>query len=114
MYPMPDKRFFIGVKALITNLDGRILVMKKVPRKPTDRWKPFWDIPGGKIQDSGIKETLIREVKEELGISDLEIGGLFDVAIANFDLHKGDAVLGGLFFVIYKCKIPANSELKLS
>lgn len=110
---MPDKRFFIGVKALITDSKGRILIMKKVPRKPTDKWKPFWDLPGGKIRDGGIKETLIREVKEELGISNLKIGDLYDVALSNFDVHEDNDTLG-LFFAVYNCKIPISSELKLS
>lgn len=111
---MDDKKFFVGVKALIANAEGEILVLRKVPRRASDRWKPFWDIPGGKIQDGGIKETLIREVEEELGINYLKVLGLFDVAIANFDVHEGDSALGGLFFVIYNCKIPAGSKIMLS
>ena len=110
---MPNKKFFVGVKALITNAEGNILVMKRVPNKPEEKWRPFWDIPGGRIQDDGIKETLIREVEEELGVSNLEIGDLYDVAISNFDIEESKEPLG-LFFVIYRCKIPKNSKLKLS
>jgi 8-oxo-dGTP pyrophosphatase MutT (NUDIX family) len=110
---MPDKRFFIGVKALITNPKDEILILKKSPKKPTDKWEPYWDLPGGKIQSGGIKETLIREVAEELGIDNLEIMGLYDVAISNFDIHDGSDTLS-LFFVVYECKITAGSELKLS
>ena len=110
---MIDKRFLIGVKALITNSKGEILVMRKVPRKASDRWKPFWDIPGGKIQRGGIKETLIREASEELGISNLKIGGLYDVTMANFNVKQHNEDLG-LFFIVYKCKIPTSSKLKLS
>lgn len=110
---MEDKKFFIWVKALITNSKGEILIMKKVPRKPTDKWVPFWDVPGGKIQDGGIKETLLRETEEELGVSDLKIGDLYDVTIANFDVHSKKEAFE-LFFVIYKCTIPKDTKLKLS
>ena len=109
---IPDKRFFIGVKALITDSKGKLLIMRKAPGS-TDRWKPFWDLPGGKMQQAGIKETLLKEAKEELGISNLRIGPLFDVAISNFNIHDREgAVLGGLLYVLYECKLPAGSKLK--
>ncbi len=67
------------------------------------------------MQQAGIKETLLKEAKEELGISNLRIGPLFDVAISNFNIHDREgAVLGGLLYVLYECKLPAGSKLKLS
>ena len=106
-----DKQFYIGVKALITDHAGRVLILKGAPRKPSDKWKPYWDLPGGKMQSLDIRGTLVREVREEIGIGRLSIGKLLDVSVANFKIDNGR---GNLMFLIYQCKIPAGSRLKLS
>ena len=62
---------------------------------------------------SGMEETLAREAEEELGIGNLVIEGLYGVTTANFKIHV-DGEAFGLFFAIYKCKIPEGSALKLS
>lgn len=57
----------IAVKAFIVN-DGRLLIVK---RATNDRYMPgVWEIPGGKLDDGEDMETaLLREVKEEVGLS---------------------------------------------
>lgn len=106
-----DRQFYLGVKALITDPDGKILLLKSARRKPSDKWEPYWDLPGGKMQDLDIVGTLRREVREEIGVKKLEVENLFDVSVANFRIDKGE---GNLMFLIYLCSIPGNSRLKLS
>ncbi len=108
---MEDRQFYIGVKALITDKEGRILILRKVPTLPSHKWKPFWDLPGGKIQGQGIRETLVREIKEEVGVDRIRIGELFEAAPANFKINGGK---DSLMFLIYRCTIPEGARLTLS
>ncbi|MBR7832728.1 NUDIX hydrolase [Actinospica durhamensis] len=63
---------YVGSGALITDEDGRVLLVK-----PT--YKPGWEIPGGAM-DAGEypRETLRRELAEELGLA-IEPGRLLVV-----------------------------------
>ena len=67
---LEDVQFYVGTKALITDRKGRILLLRKVPRRKSDKWKPFWDLPGGKTQGHGLEETLARQRDRGLGLSD--------------------------------------------
>ncbi len=108
---MEDVQFYVSTKALITDRRGRVLLLRKVPRRKSDRWKLFWDLPGGKTQGLGLKETLVREVEEEIGIANIKIVRLHDAAIANFKIHGGK---DGLLMLLYRCEVPDESKIRLS
>lgn len=108
---MRDRRFYVGVKALVTDTGGNILLLRKVPRKPSHRWKPFWDLPGGKMQSSGIKSTLLREVKEELGTDKIKIGRFYGAGVARFRIN-GDR--DGLILIVYRCALLKGTRIRLS
>ena len=97
----------VGVKAFITNSDGKYLVLKKA--------KPYhgltecmWDIPGGRINPGEpLAEALAREIKEE---TQMEMTGTPEVIFAQDILRvegrhvvrltyltdaKGDIILDG-------------------
>lgn len=61
-----DVNSYVGGKALIKNDNGEILIVKEI-------WSGKWGFPGGRIQESevgvNIKDCLIREIKEELGVA---------------------------------------------
>lgn len=64
--------FNVGVKALIRNKDGKVLVLKLNNHEMESRvgWngQDMWDIPGGRIKKgSNAPETLEKEVHEETG-----------------------------------------------
>ena len=68
----------IPVTAGVIFKDGRVLLAK---RKSDCLWQPGkWEFPGGKLEDgeSG-SECLVREIKEELGISINVVKHLIDV-----------------------------------
>ena len=76
---MGDRTLQVGVKAVITDDQGRVLLLK--------RSKPFhgedvlkWDIAGGRI-DTGeeLLDALKREVWEETGLSVTSVDGIFHV-----------------------------------
>jgi 8-oxo-dGTP diphosphatase len=59
------KILLVAACALI-DADGRVLIAQRPPGKPMTG---LWEFPGGKVdQGERPEETLIRELKEELGI----------------------------------------------
>ena len=62
---MSRKTVIVAACALI-DADGRVLLAQRPPGKPMEG---LWEFPGGKVEtDERPEETLIRELKEELGI----------------------------------------------
>lgn len=109
-----EKLFQIGVKALITNDKDEILLLD------SGEWHlkhqtQHWDIPGGRIQEGHtVLETLQREVEEETGIKEVIEPQFFTAAMSNFKDIPVDGHQVGLLLMVYKVKIPKNSEIKLS
>ena len=102
----------IGVYGLIIN-DNKILLIKK-------NGGPYdgkLDLPGGTIEfDENIEETLIRELKEEVGIDIIQYK-LFDVVTTNIKWkYKNENVETKHIAILYKInefknKIKENLEI---
>ena len=74
--------FGISPRAIITDEQGRILVMQRHPS--SDFWPSLWELPGGKMDEGEtFDQTLVRETKEEVGY-DIEPTNL--VGSSEFDL----------------------------
>lgn len=102
------KNFFVGVKGVIFDSENRILVIKRSGPKG------FWELPGGRIDDDEtIKETLKRELKEELpNIKLIKIGSIINAHRTDFDL-KDNLGLVLLFYVVeaeFKGEITLSEE----
>jgi len=106
-----DRKFMVGVKALITNSKGEVLVLRAVPHRPSQKFKPYWDLPGGKMNNDDIRGTLFREVEEETGIGGFSIGNLIGVTVSNIKLNDGK---NGLLYVVYGCRLGSDSRIILS
>lgn len=70
---MNEDCFHLGIKALIRNSEGKLLLLKVNPAQLRNHeGDPYWDLSGGRIhRGSTIEETLRREVAEETGITSL-------------------------------------------
>ena len=109
-----EERFHVGVKALILNDMGEILVLKTNPEEMRQNQPVHWDLPGGRIKGGdSIESTLRKEIKEELGVDSIEILEHFDTSISNLKIPV-DGEIVGLLTVIYKCNLPVDSKLELS
>ena len=109
-----EKLFQVGVKALIINSEGKILVLD------SGKWhlkhqKRHWDIPGGRIQEGhSALDTLHREVKEETGIKKISKSEFFTAVVSNFVDIPVDGRMVSLMLMVYKVTIPKDSRIILS
>ncbi|CAM2956657.1 MutT/nudix family protein [Legionella steigerwaltii] len=63
----------LGSRAIILNHDNRILLVKHT-------YQPHWYLPGGGVKKGeSVKEALLRELKEEVGIIPAEEPHLFGI-----------------------------------
>lgn len=68
----------VGVGALIFNEQGQFLMSLRGPKARNEQGR--WEIPGGKVEwGETLAETLIREIKEEIGV-DIEVLELLTVS----------------------------------
>lgn len=110
-----EKLFFVGVKALIKNEKGQILILKSSLRDHGDRATVYWDIPGGRIEEgAGAKETLEREIEEEIGTKELTNISFFTSVISYHQIPLENGKKAGLVLMVYKVQILKDSQIKIS
>ena len=63
-----EDTFHLGIKAVIRNKTGKVLVLKSNPKykDSTSKKSIYWDLPGGRLQKGqNIKETLKRDSSKD-------------------------------------------------
>lgn len=110
-----EDTFHLGIKALIKNAKGEILLLKVNPEALKNfHGEPYWDIPGGRVRKGkSIEDTLIREVKEETGINSISNIKRLDMVLSNIRIPMGNDTVG-LILAVYECSIPDNITIRLS
>ncbi len=97
----------VGVKALIFNREGNILVIKRNPVKYPNV-ENLWDIPGGRIDPkSTLEDNLKREIKEETGLNPKILA-----IVAAQDIIKPEIRVIRLTYVSYETSL--GNRVKLS
>lgn len=111
-----EKLFQVGVKALIEDKSGKILVFRAdTTYDHPDGVEQYWDIAGGRIKEGqNVEQALKREIEEETGITEIKSFELFTSVISNHEITLGEGIKTGLVLMIYKVTIPEDSEIKLS
>ncbi len=119
MYPSTIYR--VVAKALITNDEGKILVVKE--------GQDFWSLPGGGLEHGeSAKDCLVREIEEEIGVTEVEVGEIvystnvyldrkdiwmtwivYAASIASSDFVMGDGVTDAKYIAIEE--IEGTSDL---
>ncbi len=97
----------VGVKALIFNKEGNVLVMKRNPIK-YPKVGNMWDIPGGRINpETTLEDNLKREIVEETGLKPKILS-----LIAAQDIIKPEIRVIRLTYVSYETSL--GNKVKLS
>lgn len=113
---MTEKIYHLGIKALIRNSLGEILLLKVNQEKfKTPSPMEYWDIPGGRVMEGQtLEETLHREVKEETGLTSFDSYKPLDIVISNIEIPLNDKQKAGLVLSIYDCLIKEEVCIQLS
>lgn len=105
--------FHLGVKALIRNQEGEVLLLQVNPVKLNG--KDYWDLPGGRVQKGGsIEDTLKREVLEETGIDEITNIKPVSMVLSNIRIPIGGNESVGLILGVYACTVSDDAEVVLS
>lgn len=112
---MAEDLFHLGVKAIIRNEEGKILLLKVNPKELRgNQFGVYWDIPGGRIhKGESPEETLKRELKEETGIDSITSFAPFLMVLSSMRVPVGDATVG-LILAVYLCEIGKEIKVILS
>ena len=109
-----EDTFHLGIKALIRNSEGKILLLKVNPAKLRGLNKPYWDIPGGRIQrGDSIEQTLLREIAEETGLNEVEDIRPLVMVLSNLRIPLKPKDVG-LIPSVYTCTISPTAKITLS
>lgn len=110
-----EDNFHLGVKGLIRNSNGELLLLK-VNKERLDGRNIYWDIPGGRIhRGETAAEALQREIKEETGLNQILGIKPFSMVLSNIriPLH-GSADDVGLIPRVFICQAACLDSIKLS
>jgi len=111
-----EDNFHLGIKALIKNSKGEILLLK-VNAKQLFLYsgEAYWDIPGGRIQKGQtVEETLRREVEKETGIKSIKSFKPFEMVLSNLRIPLNEGGDVGLILSSYVCDIENTDKIVLS
>jgi 8-oxo-dGTP diphosphatase len=112
---MSEDIFHLGIKALIRDGTGKVLLLQVNPTSLRNETSAYWDLPGGRIQQGQtVQETLEREVVEETGITDVQSTKNVGMVMSNIRIPVDENKSVGLILSIYECAVPANSNVVLS
>ncbi len=114
---MSEKLFHIGIKAMIENAEGQLLLFKQdVSHTHSIPTAAYWDFAGGRMDEgeTDVLVTLKREIQEETGITEIESAELFTTVISNHQIKLPDGQLIGLALMVFKVHLKPGSEITLS
>jgi 8-oxo-dGTP pyrophosphatase MutT (NUDIX family) len=110
-----EKLFHVGVKALITNSEGKYLVAEVDTSKFLTPDPVHGDLIGGRIeQDQDPIAALEREVEEETGAKEISDVQFLTALVSPLRIPISQTEKVGLLLMVYKVKIPEGAEIVLS
>ena len=112
---MKEQCYHLGVKGLICDDAGKILLLKINSAGLVNfKGEPYWDLPGGRVQEGeSIASTLAREIEEETGYTINPQSELFLMTISNIRIPLSTGGEVGLILAAYLCRVN-NGKLRLS
>jgi len=108
-----EESYHLGIKGLIRDRKGKILLLKVNPAKLHGKGD-YWDLPGGRVQKGdSIEDTFKREIAEEISIDEILDVKPLAMVLSNIRIPVGDDTVG-LILGIYQCKILDGSNIRIS
>lgn len=106
--------YHLGIKALIRNVKGEILLLQVNPKKLIGITDAYWDLPGGRVQKGDtVIDTLRREVEEETGITHISEICQISMVLSNIRIPVDNGSVG-FILDIYSCVIEEGCDIVLS
>lgn len=107
---MAEQFFQVGIKGIIRNDDGNILLLR---RNGDGGYERHWDIPGGRMEPGeSFEQALARELSEEIGATHIGAPKFLAVALSNITIPT----LHGrtpLVLIAYEIKMSNDFEVHL-
>lgn len=112
---MSEDVFHLGVKAIIRNASGELLLLKvNLAKLKGYIGDPYWDTPGGRVKKGdSVEQTLVREVAEETGITSLTSYRPFSMVLSPIRIPTGADTVG-LILSAYVCDVGDVETIRLS
>jgi len=110
-----EQLFHIGIKAMIEDDKGRILLMHEsgVNHHPT--MDDYWDLPGGRMSEGeNALQTLKREIEEETGITKFDNPKFKTAVISNHQIKLPNQLTVTIALMVYQVTIAPKAKIKLS
>lgn len=104
-----EDTFHLGIKGIIQNSKGQILLLQVNPKQISSKINNYWDIPGGRVQiNSNEKETLEREIYEETDIKHIKNIKPLGMVLSPIRIPVGSTTVG-LILSVHTCQ-PKNKK----
>ena len=101
-----EECFHLGVKALIPNHEGKLLLLQSDDKS--------WDIPGGRIhKNESLEAALRREVYEETGLNTISRIVFFKLALSSRRIFTPSGNVG-LILATHLCHCRDVNQIQLS
>lgn len=108
---MSEDRFHLGVKAIIRNNEGKVLLLEKQRRNKPET---FWDLPGGRMnRGESMVATLERELQEEVSLHQLPHVTFLGMHLTKVRISQADCDVG-LILALYAVDSPVDFRPVLS
>ena len=102
-----EQNYYLGIKGIIKNGSGEILLLK--------HQKGYWDFPGGRVNlDETPEQTLLREVEEETGLTNLKDIKAQSMVLSPIQITSSDIETRGLIFWYHTCSQSQDDPIRLS
>jgi 8-oxo-dGTP pyrophosphatase MutT (NUDIX family) len=113
---MNEDIYQLGIKALIKNSAKKILLLQtNVKQLKGFKGRPYWDIPGGRIQvGKTVEETLRREIEEETGLTKVKVTKHVGMTLSPIRIPINKKLSSGLILSVYECRVNGAPNISIS
>lgn len=112
---MSEDIYHLGIKGLIRNAKGEVLLLQVNPAHLHNERSNYWDLPGGRVQQGdSVLKTLERELAEETGITTFTNPEQVGMVLSNLRIPLGNDTSAGLILAIFACDIADDATITLS